>query len=587
MAWSSAHASANYGSQRSAMTSNGHHGHSSPVQLTSMVTKKYAQPCRATGDSLACLVGASMTVVGQSVLVFGGFHQYTDEVYNDLYQLTVHNGRYKWTNMLYIKGNRPSKRNDHSAALWQGDKLIIFGGSSDDEVYCNDVSVLDLTTMTWHQPDIQGDLPTGRMKHSATIHNDKLYISGGLMSGQVFSETIDILDLKKWVWLPSIPFVRRCQHITFFHRNRLYLFGGLAENMDRSHNICFINFDTYQVTELQVKAPETPSLAGQHFAQVCGDDLVVVVTNPIKQVVSEATTGVWSLDLTSMTWRRRGGGARFDGSPGQWYYFAMAEHDTSFYLFGNSEEESEEYCSQILKVDLQEHGIYAVPPPQMGSDLVQMLVSDAGRQLADFIITSADENDPPIHVHRLILLARWPHFENLIQSGMAESMNMQLRIPEPYNVVHAFVTFLYADSIDQFDIDLASDLLVMANIYLLPRLLALCARRMHAHMDIGNVSKIYHCAGVASQHGLQQTALNYMFEHYGDVSRTIGFRNLPKEVLLDFWDHTPSNAIITTKDMMQIDRMDESENTAPTSYPPGEEEDDEDDEPDEEEEFTL
>jgi hypothetical protein len=164
---------------------------------------------------------------------------------------------------------------------------------------------------------------------------------------------------------------------------------------------------------------------------------------------------------------------------------------------------------------------------------------------------------------------------------------MQLRIPEPYNVVLAFVTFLYADSTDQFDIDLASDLLVMANIYLLPRLLALCARRMHAHMDIGNVSKIYHCAGVASQRGLQQTALNYMFEHYGDVSRTIGFRNLPKEVLLDFWDHTPSNAIITTKDMMQIDRMEEEENNAPTSYPPGEEEDDDEDEPEDEEETII
>ncbi|KAJ2964560.1 hypothetical protein NQZ79_g442 [Umbelopsis isabellina] len=585
MAWSTAIARANRSSPGLSTGPNGHSSMSTASQPMPLVSKRYTQPCRATGDSLACLVGASMTIVGQSVLVFGGFDQYSDEVYNDLYQLTNVGGRYKWTNMLYIKGNRPSKRNDHSAALWQGDKLVIFGGSSDDEVYCNDVSILDLSTWTWHQPHIQGNLPLGRMKHSATIHNDKLYISGGLCSGQNFSDTIDILDLKTWIWLPSIPFVRRCQHITFFHRNRLYLYGGLAEKMDRSHNISFINFDTYQVTELQVNAPETPSLAGQHFAQVCGDDLVVVVTNPIKQVVSESTTGVWSLDLTSMTWRRRGGGARFDS--GQWHYFSMAEHDTSFYLFGNSEEEPEEYYSQILKVDLQEHGIYAVPPPQMGSDLVQMLVSETGRELADFVITSNDENAPPIQTHRLILLARWPHFENILQSGMAEAVSKHLRIPEPYGAVNAFVTFLYADSIDQFDIDLVSDLLVMANIYLLPRLLALCARRMHAHMDIANVSKIYHCAGVAAQRGLQQTALNYMFEHYGDVSRTIGFRDLPKEVLLDFWDHTPSNAIITTKDMMLIDRNDEPVHSAPTSYPPGEDDEDDDDDVDEDEEIII
>ena len=107
MVWSSVNARANLGSPRLASVSNGHNGSSPPAQPAPIVTKKYAQPFRATGDTLACLVGASMTVVGQSVLVFGGFHQYTDDVYNDLYQLTVQNGRYKWTNLLYIKGNRP------------------------------------------------------------------------------------------------------------------------------------------------------------------------------------------------------------------------------------------------------------------------------------------------------------------------------------------------------------------------------------------------------------------------------------------------------------------------------------------------
>jgi hypothetical protein len=46
---------------------------------------------------------------------------------------------------------------------------------------------------------------------------------------------------------------------------------------------------------------------------------------------------------------------------------------------------------------------------------------------------------PPIHVHKLILQARWPHFARLYNAQMAEFHTKKMHIPEPYSVVRAFL----------------------------------------------------------------------------------------------------------------------------------------------------
>ncbi|CAG8793528.1 10309_t:CDS:1, partial [Acaulospora morrowiae] len=113
-------------------------------------------PTKATGARLNCLVNATVTVVPNFeddsqltnyVYVFGGFHMYTDEVYNDLYRLNV--SEMKWEDMIYLKGKSPSKRINHSASLWNKDKLIIYGGTDEEDMHCDDVVILDLKSMSW------------------------------------------------------------------------------------------------------------------------------------------------------------------------------------------------------------------------------------------------------------------------------------------------------------------------------------------------------------------------------------------------------------------------------------------------------
>ncbi|KAG2218981.1 hypothetical protein INT45_007643 [Circinella minor] len=512
--------------------------------------KSFVKPFKTCGESLGPLVGSSLTVVGDSIYVFGGFDQYTDDVFNALYKLSLEN--HQWSRIIYTKGRLPAKRNDHTTSLWKTrNKLIVFGGNGEEEGrYFDDVAVLDLDTLTWWQPETCGVRPDGRMRHSATIYDDKLYIAGGLSSTQdIFADTLLILDLNTWEWYPPIPFVRRSQHISFMYNKRLYLFGGFEEDMSRSNHLSFIDMDRHGVTHLEIDSPLAPSLTGQRFSQICGDQLVVAVTHSQTTTVSGdmPATGLWTLDLTSMQWQYRDMGTSFEGY--NWGNFAMAEHETCFYLFGNGiDEEQDDYYAHVLRVDLKEYGIMPVPPPQLGTDLVGLLIQQS--QSADFSIRSSKDIDSAndgryIRAHRLVLLARWPHFAHLLSSGMAESVSDTLTLPEPFVVLEAFVRFLYTDTLDDcLPPELIADLLVMANLYILPRLLALCVRRLHSDMDTESVSKIYHCAGLSGQRGLQQNALHFMFERFGSVVKTQAFRQLPHDILCQIWDETPQNAIL-------------------------------------------
>ncbi|KAG2213029.1 hypothetical protein INT47_011178 [Mucor saturninus] len=521
----------------------------------------YSKAVRTTGESLASLVGASLTTVGDTVYVFGGFDQYTDEIYNKLYKLD-YNDACKWTQVIYTKGEPPAKRNDHSATLWNSDKLVIFGGNSEEDIHFNDVSVLDLSNMTWWHPEPTGFIPEGRIRHSASIHKNKLYIAGGMNVTPTasFANTILVLDLISWEWEQPIPFISRAQHTSFIYNSRLYIFGGLREDMSRSNHLAFIDLNrTDDITQLDISSPSAPSLFGQRFAQICGDQLVVLVTLPFREAMMETPfTGLWSLDLPSMQWQCKEMGTRYETC--SWHSFSMTENDTSFYLFGTNDDEPDEFYAMVLRVELEELGIVAIPPPQLGTDLIALLLKQ--QQGTDFAIKSSIEPEaPPIYVHRLVLLARWPHFVHLVESGMSESISNTITMGEPISTLKSFIRYLYTDTLDDasFTTDLIADLMVMAHIYLLPRLLALCVRRLFNAMTTETVSKIYHSASLSEQRGLQQASLQYIFQHFGAISHTVGFRQLPRHILFQIWDDMPSNAAIVGPQKDQIQQNDTSD----------------------------
>ncbi|KAG0210417.1 hypothetical protein BGX28_009326 [Mortierella sp. GBA30] len=526
--------------------------------------------------------------------VFGGFHQYTDAVNNDLYRLDVET--MTWERLVYTKGEPPSKRNDHSASLWGDDRIVIFGGSDERNQYCNDVHVLNVRTLTWETPEVGGAIPTGRVKHAATIVDDKLYISGGCLDQEGVTQELLCLDLLTWEWEEPVDFVPRYTHTLFVYRDKLFAYGGYNEEMDKTGVIAYMDLSTNQVTKINVSNEIAPNVAAQQFSQVCGHHLVVVISQGLRYELQKFTGGIWTLDLDCFQWTKHDDW-KILGENHTWHYFSMGRDSDQFYLIGDVND-SDEYFKQVLTIDLREYGSFQEPPVTIGNEFGRLLLDQISQ--ADFRIictgTDAQANAalhagyasgyyPPsdssgdhdmmidshpviqsqrirsrrqspsssrasspqqetILCHKLILMARWPHFASMVQSGMLEAQTSTLTLPEPYETVKGFVDYLYTDSIEGMSTDTIADLLVMGSMYVMKRLVQLCSLALHQQIDIETVSRIYHRAGLSGQTGLRQRALKFMFNNYGPVSKTNGFRSLPKEALFDFWDSTPDGAVI-------------------------------------------
>ena len=192
-------------------------------------------------------------------------------------------------------------------------------------------------------------------------------------------------------------------------------------------------------------------------------------------------------------------------------------------------------------------------PPETGSgtDFTVTALKDGDwddeEMMSSGMMRSEDQNEqtwldpnattsPPIHVHKLILQARWPHFARLYNAQMAEFHTKKMHIPEPYSVVKAFLYYLYTDSIQPEDCGELSDvagLLVMSNIYNIPHLRLLCVNRLSKELDVDHACIIWHCAGIANEDWLRKRAANFCLMHWGRVVRTQGFLKLPRQALVE------------------------------------------------------
>ncbi|KAK0734356.1 hypothetical protein B0T26DRAFT_633992 [Lasiosphaeria miniovina] len=626
---------------------------------------------RTLGQRTACLVNASVTYCGNNqIYVFGGFDQYTDEVYNHVLRLDLVS--HQWS-LVDNYGDIPGVRMGHTATMYKGDKLLVFGGENEHRTYLSDLIIFDLKTAHWTQPQVTGPIPKGRARHAAVLHEDKLFIVGGITGHDNYVlDDICYLDLKTFTWSRAWRFVGRFDHSAYIWGDRVWVFGGLSEDMDKVNDLWWLdlkgspafesppqigsldrsgmprnatsprpsypvpqspvvgssgyaaNSRTAQVNppsfHLKTYAPPAPGaisslrfvsgtnvpsqMQGVHFHVYSSGTLLDFVT-PAATITSRECS-LLALDLGALRWQKLAEGREIFKPGYRWHYCTMNDDGTKAWLLGCPTDPAaidlganglEEYLSDIMEIDLRRYGFLGnnhAPEPRtdlvrpssrtrhveqsskgLGSDLARLFnqppESGSG---TDFVVTalSRDYDDeeimgsalihpsdpadgdqtwlapdvptsPPIHVHRLILQARWPHFARLWSSQMAEFHTKKMHIPEPYSVVKAFLYYLYTDRIDPGSADdednLTADLsdvaglLVMSNIYNIPHLRLLCVNRLSKELDVDHACIIWYCAGLASEEWLRKRAAGFCMTHWGRIVRTVGFQRLPRSALVE------------------------------------------------------
>ncbi|KAK1754992.1 hypothetical protein QBC47DRAFT_382400 [Echria macrotheca] len=625
---------------------------------------------RTLGQRPACLVNASVTYCGNNqIYAFGGFDQYTDEVYNHVLRLDLVS--HQW-NLVDNYGDIPGVRMGHTATLYKGDKLLVFGGENEHRTYLSDLIIFDLKTAHWTQPQVSGPIPKGRARHAAVLHEDKLFIVGGITGHDNYVlDDICYLDLKTFTWSRAWRFVGRFDHSAYIWSDKVWVYGGLSEDMDKVSDLWWLDlkgspafdsppqvgtFDrsglarnassprqpypasqspvvgtsgyaansrTAQVNppsfQLKTYAPPAPGIIsalkfvggpnvpsqmqGIHFHVYSSGTLLDFVT-PAATITSRECS-LSALDLGALRWQKLAEGREIFKSGYRWHYCTMNEDGTKAWLLGCPTDAGaldmggnalEEYLSDIMEIDLRRYGFLGenfageprtdlvrpssrarhreVPSKGLGADLAKLFNQppETGSG-TDFIVTalsneydeeaivgsalvhSADQEDgdqawlspdaptsPPIHVHRLILQARWPHFARLWSSQMAEFHTKKMHIPEPYTVVRAFLYYLYTDRIDPSsdddenataDLSDVAGLLVMSNIYNIPHLRLLCVNRLSKELDVDHACIIWFCASIANEEWLRKRAASFCMTHWGRIVRTVGFQRLSRTALVE------------------------------------------------------
>jgi BTB/POZ domain/Kelch motif len=509
-------------------------------------------------------------------------------------------------------------------------------------MYLSDVIIFDIQTATWNQPKIQGISPRGRARHAAFIHDDKLWVSGGMTgANSCVLDDICYLDLKTWTWSKIWKFVPRYDHTTWFWGGKIFAFGGMGEEMERTSELWWIDLrqsthliskssdatekrggnyrfnnrgDTIannnlalvhgsQTTTQQaiassamyrtpvsapgpvsmlkfIASPDLPSqTVAQHFHIYTSGWLLDLVT-PADLMIE---TGINALDLETLTWHKLAEGKHIFNLNYQWHYCTMNREGTQTWLLGYAPEPSnvrqdntEELLSDVLHIDLEKLGVIgndlhlqATPTTDagplstalsaIGADLARLFDQhpDSGSGTDFEVVGEADDDrnidwsnseesprnsqnnlnptpSKPIYVHTLILQARWPHFARLWNAQMREFHTRKLVLPEAYSTVRAFLLYLYTDSIASAPVQQVAGMLVMANLYDMPRLRALAVDRLGKELDVEHAAIVWERAATAGEEWLRRRAARFAMRHWGRIVRTDGFRVLTQESLVEF-----------------------------------------------------
>ncbi|KAM7277654.1 hypothetical protein ACFE04_004788 [Oxalis oulophora] len=151
-------------------------------------------PLKTYGKPPASRGGQSVTLVGTSLVIFGG-QDTNRSLLNDLHILDLET--LTWDEIDTV-GVSPSPRSDHAAAVHAERYLLIFGGGSHTTCF-NDLHVLDLQAMEWSRPTQQGEIPSPRAGHAGVTIGENWFIVGGGDNKSGVSETV-VLNMSTLTW---------------------------------------------------------------------------------------------------------------------------------------------------------------------------------------------------------------------------------------------------------------------------------------------------------------------------------------------------------------------------------------------------
>ncbi|KAL3748628.1 hypothetical protein ACJRO7_009804 [Eucalyptus globulus] len=168
-----------------------------------------------------------------------------------------------------IKGMPPAPRDGHSCTN-VGDNLFVFGGT-DGMNPLGDLHILYTSSHTWISPITRGEVPEARQGHSAALVDKRLFIFGGYgkspdNDNEVYYNDLFILNTETFVWnkamMTSIPPSPRHTHSCSTWKNKMIVIGGEDGHDNYLSDVHILDADTLMWKELNTTGHMLPPRAG-------------------------------------------------------------------------------------------------------------------------------------------------------------------------------------------------------------------------------------------------------------------------------------------------------------------------------------
>ena len=164
---------------------------------------------------------------------------------------TMVNSYLKNTLSSYTFYSLPDDISEENKSKIRYEGIYIFGGVNEKKIYCNDLYVIKIGKKPCIniKPKIAGKPPEPRINSKMLFLENYFFIiiHGGITMEQIFCDDIAVLNLENFNWIRPIiddergsenDLIGRIKHEIFFDSDKLYIFGGLGEE-----NLLPLNFE--------------------------------------------------------------------------------------------------------------------------------------------------------------------------------------------------------------------------------------------------------------------------------------------------------------------------------------------------------
>ncbi|CAO3667009.1 unnamed protein product [Rhizopus stolonifer] len=399
----------------------------------------------------------------------------------------------------------------------------------------DDLCLFDLERMIWKYAERMPSLysPRARYAHVSVLSGDLMIIMGGQdMSNQYMNE-INVFCLKTFTWIAGSSSLKE-DYGTYRSVAVSLMEADASLWGNRVDTVCvYSNYNFADVTrDFRSFSPLSPSSRFKdHSKDMSGGSLPPGLRFPSAHLLGQHlilagiyltptvhTFQIWALNLTSLAW------IKIDIGPtlahGSWNKSVLYEKKQQYMVFGNKNKDLlEDYThrqinyNHITIVDLEAFGIYKFPP-ETSSPVAQELGLSMLNEpsMADVEIVTEDNHTIP--ANSSIIQSRWPQLTaTLWEKKQTDSGFKRLLFPESYQVTLAFLQFIYTDHLltaQQHQPQILSRLLLLSELYHLPRLGKLATHALHQCLTISTSSMIYEISALTGRISLQIRALRVM-----------------------------------------------------------------------------